>query len=37
MAPVTIFRRPVARAGGRRTDGVEKLEWVEQPRPHWLQ
>ena len=28
---------PVASAGGSRTDGVEKFEWVEQPRPHWLQ
>jgi hypothetical protein len=34
MAPVTIFKRPVANAGGRRTEGVEKFEWVVHPRPH---
>src|SRR6266568_7333960 len=37
MAPVTILSLPVFRAGGRSTDGVEKFEWVEQPRPHWPQ
>src|SRR4026209_2244563 len=34
IAPVTIFSLPVARAGGRNTEGREKLECVEQPRPH---
>ena len=37
MAPVTIVSLPVASAGGSSTDGVEKFEWVEQPRPHWPQ
>src|SRR5688572_577920 len=32
-----IFSRPVFSAGGISTDGDEKLECVEQPRPHWLQ
>jgi len=34
MAPVTIFSLPVFSAGGSSTDGLEKFEWVEQPRPH---
>jgi hypothetical protein len=37
MAPVMIVRRPVASAGGSSTEGVEKFEPVEQPRPHWPQ
>src|SRR6266487_398574 len=37
MAPVRILRRPVASAGGRRTDGLEKFERVLHPRPHWPQ
>ena len=37
MAPVTILSRPVARAGGSSTDGLEKFERVAQPRPHWPQ
>jgi hypothetical protein len=37
MAPVTILSRPVASAGGRSTEGVEKFEAVAQPRPHWPQ
>ncbi len=37
MAPVMILSLPVFRAGGSSTDGVEKFEWVEQPRPHWPQ
>ena len=31
------LRRPVFRAGGSSTEGVEKLESVVQPRPHWPQ
>src|SRR5919109_4331634 len=37
IALETMRNRPVARAGGSRTDGDEKFEWVEQPRPHWPQ
>ena len=37
MAPVTIVSLPVASAGGSSTEGVEKFEWVAQPRPHWPQ
>ena len=37
MAPVSSVSRPVAAAGGSRTDVDEKFECVEHPRPHWPQ
>jgi len=37
IAFATIRSRPVASAGGSRTDGDEKFECVAQPRPHWPQ
>jgi hypothetical protein len=37
MALYRTFSRPVFMAGGISTDGDEKFECVEQPRPHWLQ
>src|SRR5690606_38544324 len=37
IAPVTMVSFPVASAGGRNADVDEKLECVEQPRPHWPQ
>jgi hypothetical protein len=37
MARVTMVSRPVASAGGRRTEGDEKFAWIEHPRPHWPQ
>jgi hypothetical protein len=37
MALSTIVSLPVAFAGGKSTEGEEKLEWVLQPRPHCAQ
>jgi hypothetical protein len=37
MASVSTVMRPVAAAGGSRTDVEEKFECVEHPRPHWPQ
>ena len=37
IALVMMRSFPVASAGGISTDGEEKFEWVEQPRPHWPQ